>query len=91
MVEHEIEHILEEQANLDPRDPRRSRALHLQRMGKSEEEVKESVRPDAEATIASRSLVLSKFAEAENITVEDADIEAEIETMAASAGEQADS
>jgi FKBP-type peptidyl-prolyl cis-trans isomerase (trigger factor) len=33
---------------------------------------------------------LSQFAEAENITVEDSDIDAEIETMAGSAGEQAD-
>ena len=31
---------------------------------------------------------MSEFAEAENITVEDADIDAEMETMAGSAGEQ---
>jgi FKBP-type peptidyl-prolyl cis-trans isomerase (trigger factor) len=36
-----------------------------------------------------RSLVLSKFADAENIVVEDADIEAEIDTMLSGAGEQA--
>jgi FKBP-type peptidyl-prolyl cis-trans isomerase (trigger factor) len=35
-----------------------------------------------------RSLVLSRFAEAENITVEDADIDAEVETMVSSSGEQ---
>jgi FKBP-type peptidyl-prolyl cis-trans isomerase (trigger factor) len=33
---------------------------------------------------------LSEFAGAENITVEDADIDAEIETMAGSAGDQSD-
>jgi len=88
MVDHEIEHILEEQANLDPRDPR-AVDLYIQRMGKSEEEVKESVRADAQLRLK-RSLVLSTFAEKEGIKVEDADVEAEIETMAASAGEQAD-
>jgi len=88
MVDHESEHILEEQANLDPRDPR-AVDLYIQRMGKSEEEVKESVRADAQLRLK-RSLVLSTFAEKEGIKVEDADVEAEIETMAASAGEQAD-
>jgi FKBP-type peptidyl-prolyl cis-trans isomerase (trigger factor) len=36
-----------------------------------------------------RSLVLSKFSDAENIVVEDADVESEIDTMLSSAGEQA--
>lgn len=88
LVDHEIEHLLEEQANLDPRDPR-AVDLYIARMGKSEEEVKEAVRPDAELRLK-RSLVLSKFAETEGITVEEEDVQAEIETMAASAGEQAD-
>jgi trigger factor len=88
MVDHEVDHILEEQANLDPRD-QRAVDLYIARMGKSEEEVKESVRPEAELRLK-RSLVLSKFAELEGIKVEESDVEAEIETMAASAGEQAD-
>jgi trigger factor len=88
MVEHEIDHILQDQANLDPRDPR-SQLLYLQRMNKSEEEVRESVREEA-TTRLKRSLVLSHFAEAENINVEDADVDAELESMASSAGEQAD-
>jgi trigger factor len=88
MLEHEIDHLLEDQANLDPRDPR-AQLIYLQRMNKSEEEVRESVREEALQRLK-RSLVLSQFAEAENITVEDSDIDAEIETMAGSAGEQAD-
>src|SRR6185295_8184078 len=44
---------------------------------------------DAEQRLR-RSLVLSQFAEAENISVEDADVQAEIDTMAETAGEQAD-
>ena len=88
MVEHEIDHLLEDQANLDPRDPR-AQLLYLQRMNKSEQEVRDSVRDEALLRLR-RSLVLSQFAEAENIAVEDSDIDAEIETMAGSAGEQAD-
>lgn len=88
MVDHEVEHVLEEQANLDPRDPR-AVDLYIQRMGKSEDEVKAGVRPEAELRLK-RSLVLSKFAELEGIKVEEEDVQAEIETMAATAGEQAD-
>jgi trigger factor len=88
MVEHEIDHILQDQANLDPRDPR-AQLLYLQRMNKSEEEVRDLVREEA-TTRLRRSLVLSQFAEAENINVEDADVDAELESMAASAGEQGD-
>ena len=88
LVAHEIDHILEDQANLDPRDPT-AQQLYLSRLGKSEEEVRETVREDAEARLK-RSLVLSKFADAENILVEDSDVEAEIETMVGGVGEQAD-
>jgi trigger factor len=88
MLEHEIDHLLEDQANLDPRDPR-AQLIYLQRLNKSEEEVRDSVREEALLRLK-RSLVLSEFAGAENITVEDADIDAEIETMAGSAGDQSD-
>ena len=88
LVEHEIDHILEDQANIDPRDPR-AQMLYLERMNKSEEEVRESVREEATQRMR-RSLVLSRFAEAENIDVEDGDVDSEVETMASSAGEQAE-
>jgi trigger factor len=88
MIEREIDRILEEQANLDPRDPR-AQELYLARMGKSEEEVRNEVRETAEARLR-RSLVLTAFAEAENITVTHEEIDAEIEKMAESAGSQAD-
>jgi trigger factor len=61
----------------------------MQRMNMSEAETKASVRPDAERRLL-RSLVLSKFAENEGITVEAADVDAEIENMASQAGEQAE-
>jgi trigger factor len=88
MLDHEIDHLLEDQANLDQRDPR-AQLIYLQRMNMSEQEVRDSVRPEAEQRIR-RSLVLTQFAEAENIEVDAADIEAEIETMASSSGEQGD-
>jgi trigger factor len=88
MIEHEIDHILEDQANLDPRDPR-AQLLYLQRLNKSEEEVRDSVREEATSRLR-RSLVLSKFAEAEDVSVADSDIETELETISSSAGDQAD-
>lgn len=88
LVEREIDRILEDQANLDPRDPR-AQELYIARLGKTEEEVRDEVRESAEKRLR-RSLVLSQFAEAENISVEPEDVDAEIQTMAASAGEQAD-
>jgi trigger factor len=86
LVEHEIDHILQDQANMDPRDPR-AQLLYLQRLNKTEEEVRDMVREEA-TTRLRRSLVLSQFAEAENISVEDSDVDAELDRMAESAGEQ---
>jgi trigger factor len=89
MLEHEIDHMLQEQSNIDPRDPQ-AQAIYLSRMGLDEEEVRGSIRPDAEKRLR-RSIVISKFAEAENITVEETDVDAEIERMVGSvADEQAD-
>lgn len=87
LVEHEIDHILDDEANLDPRD-RRAQELYLARLGKSEQEVRDSVREEAEKRLR-RSLVLSKLAEVEGISVADADVDAEIERLAERTGEQA--
>ena len=88
LVDHEVDHILEDQANLDPRDPT-AQQLYLARLGKSEDEVRATVREEAEQRLR-RSLVLSKFADAENITVSDEDVAAEVQNMVSGAGEQAD-
>jgi len=61
---------------------------YLASIGKTEEQVHEELRPVAETRLR-RSLVLSQVAEAETITVTDGDIDAEIESMTASAGAQA--
>jgi trigger factor len=86
MLEHEIDHMLQEQSNIDPRDPQ-AQAIYLSRMGLDEEEVRGSIRPDAEKRLR-RSIVISKFAEAENITVEETDVEAEIERMVSSVSDE---
>jgi trigger factor len=86
MLENEISHILEDQANLDPRDPT-AQALYLARLGKSEQEVRDSVREDAERRLK-RSLVMSSFAEAENIDVDAAEVEEELQKLIGQAGEQ---
>src|SRR5439155_2085496 len=86
MIDHEVDHVLEEESNLDPRDPR-AQELYLGRLGKSEDEVRESVREDAERRLR-RSLVLSQFAEAENIKAEESDVDADLERMVSEAGEQ---
>jgi len=83
-----IDRILEEQANLDPRDPR-AQELYLTRLGKSEKEVREEVSLAAEERLR-RSLVLSQLAEAESITVSVEDVENELQTIAASIGQQAE-
>jgi len=88
LLAREIDRILEEQADLDPRDPR-AQELYLARIGKSEEEVRDEVREAAELRLR-RSLVLTQFAEAENITVTHEEVDEEIDKLAASAGEQAE-
>ncbi len=55
---------------------------YLQFSGTSIDQLKEQVRPDAEARIKN-DLVLDAIAKAENIEVTDADVDAEIEKMAA--------
>jgi trigger factor len=87
MLDHEIEHLMEDQQRLSPQDPR-AQELYLERIGKSEEEIKESVRPEADQRLR-RSLVLSTFAEAENISVNETDIDEELQRLTLGAGEQA--
>jgi len=59
----------------------------LRNLGKSEEELREELRPLAEQRLT-RSLILGKVAEKESISVEESEIEAEIERLSAPAGER---
>jgi len=62
---------------------------YLRHVGKSEEEVRQDLRLQAVERIQ-RSLVLSKVAEAEAISVSEEDIDAEIERLATSSGPRGD-
>ncbi len=62
---------------------------YLKQVGKSQEEILEEIRPLAEARIR-RSLVLSEVTEAEDISVGDDEVEAEIERLSSGAGDQAE-
>lgn len=61
---------------------------YLQRLGKTEEQVREDFRPIAESRLR-RSLVLSKVAETEHIDVSQEEISAEIDTLTSAGGPQA--
>lgn len=87
LVEREVDRLLQEQAG--PAQQGRDLERYLQRVGKSEEELRAELQPQAEERVR-RSLVLSQVTEAENITVGDAEVEAEIERLVEGAGEQAD-
>lgn len=91
LVEREVDHLLEEQSNAGERAGKQADRLerYLKQIGKSEEDVRAELRPVAENRVR-RSLVLSELAEAEHIEVTDADLEAEIERLAAGAGNQAE-
>ena len=86
LVEKEIDHLLRDQVG-----PRGERGMeqYLQRIGKSEEELRAQLKPVAEQRVR-HSLLLSKVAEVENITVEDNEVTEEAERMVSAAGPQAD-
>jgi len=86
MLDAEVDRILHDQAGHI--EEGRGLERYLAALGKSEQEVRDELRPIADARLR-RSLVLSQVSEAEHITVGDEEIDAEIETLTASAGPQA--
>jgi trigger factor len=92
LVDRELERLVEdEQRAFSGAVPRGGRDLErrLRTQGKSEEELREELRPLALERVR-RSLILSEVAEAENISVSDADIDQEVERLSSSAGPQAE-
>lgn len=61
---------------------------YLRTLNKTEAEIREQVRPEGERRVT-ESLVLAKVAEQENITVDEAEVDAEIESMMQGAGDKA--
>lgn len=95
LVERETELMLRQQSGESAR-PGRSGASsrdelerYLRQAGKSEEELRDELRPLAETRVR-RSLVLSQLIEAEHIDVTDGEVEAEVSRMASGVGDQAD-
>ena len=85
MVEREIDHILRDKARATGQDVDR----YLQMMRRSLEELREEFRPPAVERVR-RSLAITRLAEVEEIRVEPAEIDAEIERIVGSSGPQAD-
>ncbi len=86
LLEKEIDHLLRDQVG-----PRREGGMeqYLQRIGKSEEELRAQLRETAERSVR-HSLLLSKVAEVENIDVDEKEVTKEAERMVSAAGTQAD-
>jgi trigger factor len=92
LVDRELERLVEEeQRAFSGASPRGGRDLErqLRAQGKSEEELRQELRPLALERVR-RSLILSEVAEAENISVSDDDIDQEVERLSSSAGPQAE-
>jgi trigger factor len=86
LLEREITRFLRDQTG--PNSSQADLERYLQQLGKSEDDLREELRPQAESRLA-RSLVLSQVAEAEHIQVAEDDVEAEIERLSSGAGNQA--
>ena len=84
LVEREIDRMVREATGND----QRAYANYLARVGRSESEYRESLREEADRHVR-RSLVLSKLAEAEGLDVSPAAVDAEIESLVAPAGDDA--
>ncbi len=85
LVDREIDRMIRESSGNDVQAYRN----YLARVGRSESEYRESLRPEAERHVL-RSLVLSRLADAENLTVSDEAVAAELERLVAPAGADAE-
>ena len=88
IVEHEAEHVLNDQQQALARY-QVSMQDYMENAGKSGEEILEEARESA-STRLKRTLLIEEVAKIEEIEVSDEDVEAEIETLMANAGPQAD-
>lgn len=83
LLDREMDHLIRDHLGHDVERPDFER--YLQRIGKTEEQFLAELRPIADDRVR-RSLVLTAVAEAERIEVSDAEIDAEIDRLAASSG-----
>ena len=86
VVEREVDHLLQEQQEA-LRERRLELEDYLRQVGKSPEELREELRPRAEARLK-RSLVVRKLAELEGLAVTDAEVDQEIRELGSEQGGQ---
>lgn len=86
LLEREIDRLIRD--HLGPDTDRADFERYLERIGKTEEEFLADLRPVADDRVR-RSLVLTAVAEAEDIDVTDAEVDAEIERLASSSSAEA--
>lgn len=84
LVDREVENVLRDRMPQQG-DQRQAMQRYLAQVGKSEAEIKEELRPVATERVL-RSLVLSQFADAEQIEVPPEEVDAEIERLAGEMG-----
>jgi trigger factor len=91
LVNHEAEHMFEDhqEATKSGRMTVEQYQRQIQWSGKSEEEIQEELRAEAETRIK-RAVVLREIATLAGIEASDEDVDQEIETMAAGAGQEAE-
>ena len=83
LIDREIDHLVNESTGND----RQAYLGYLQRVGRSEQDFRETFREAAEARVK-RSLAISQLAVDEQVEVSDDDIEAEIDRLAGPLGEE---
>jgi trigger factor len=84
LVDREIDHMVRDSTGND----RQTYIENLARIGRTEEQYRETLRPAAEVR-AQRSLVLARLAEVEGLEVTGEDIEGELDRLSAPMGENA--
>ena len=76
MVDHELDHMLRDIARQSGQDL----DSYVQQLGQNVEQIRSDLRPQARERVR-RSLILTEIAEAEDVTVTDVDIDAEVTTL----------
>jgi trigger factor len=80
LVEHEVDRMVDQESN-HASHTREELDRWLQQIGRTEDEVREELHPRADLAVR-RALVLNELAEKEGITVEESEIDAEVDRMA---------
>jgi trigger factor len=79
LVDHEIDRMVDQQSN-HASHTREQLDKWLEQIGRTEDEVREELRPRADLAVR-RALVLNELARQEGITVEESEVDAEVERM----------